>query len=202
MRDHRHLRQLQRPPPRRLTTMRPTIKPRHFDHDDAQHSRRSAVVRAGSSREPSVGFDFDAVERAVSGDGSEDPNPAEFAPPRPKNGDPRPDSDARTIQMMTALVAWLLFGQKADKVIPSAVVKRTIVTGYAVNPDLFKGKKLAQLAKDLGCERESLYAFARDFTKRFGIPVHGSSAERRRLNVKKKADGAGTLPGLDFAGPN
>ncbi len=89
--------------------------------------------------------------------------------------------------MMLSLTSWLLYGAKADKIIPSAVSKRAIVVGYAINPDLFHGKKLAQLAKDIGCERESLYAFARDFTREFKIPVLGSSAERRRLNVTRKA---------------
>lgn len=127
--------------------------------------------------EARVDFDYDAVERALS-PGAEKPEPAQPAYP----------NDDRTVQMMVRLMSWILFGKKADKIIMSAVVKRSIVTGYAVNPDFFDGKKLAHLAKDIGCEKESLYAFARDFTREFGIPVHNSSSERVRLNVRKKAD--------------
>lgn len=159
---------------------------RIVERDDVQHARLDSTTPSGPS-EPHVGFDFDAVERAIDGDESEDPDHGQATRQRPKNGKHAPtQADARTLFMMRELIAWLLYGEKSDKIILKAANKRLLVTGYAVNPDLFDGKTLCDLAKENGFTRESLYRFARDFTRRFGIPVVGSAAETRRLNSLKK----------------
>jgi hypothetical protein len=160
---------------------------RIVERDDVQHSRASSVRSQRDPFEASVGFDFEAVERAIDGDRPEDTDEAPTPRRSSKDGAQAPSpSDARTLFMMRELIAWLLYGEKADKIILKAANKRLLVTGYAVNPDLFDGKTLCDLAKENGFTKESLYRFARDFTRRFGIPVVGSAAETRRLNSLRK----------------
>lgn len=92
------------------------------DHDGV-----AAFSDAGSV-EPSVGFDFDAVEISLSGDGADEPEDAAVAP------------DAREIAV--GLIQWLAQGNAT----PTEIGRRALALQHLVDPSCSQ-KLLAERLK-------------------------------------------------------
>jgi hypothetical protein len=87
---------------------------------------------------------------------------------------------------LRAVVVWLCEGRERGQVTAEEIGRRCAALGYLVTPEVFEGKSLNRLAKQLGASLSDMSRHSADARRRFGLVGNAFSGHSRHLFKSSK----------------